>query len=84
MSADSNFISLKTLDLYVGKQCKVVYWDPPNGRDPRRGSAFYGVLVCYDGKFQTWSGGDDRDMKNRKVVNFNHDEVSRIVMEVHA
>lgn len=71
--------SLKTLELYLGKLCKVVYRD---GGATLPAKAFYGKLVSFDPKFQVWEGCDDKKMSYRKQVAFNHDDVSRIVLEM--
>jgi len=77
MSANLHF--LKTLGLYVGKRCKVVYRD---GGASAPAKAFYGVLKDFDNKFQTWEGGNDRMSREKFTVAFNHDDVSRIVIEM--
>lgn len=70
---------IKMLDMYMGKKCKVVYRD---GGVSARSKAFYGVLKGFDDKFQTWEGGNEPNGKEKLAVSFNHDDVSRIVLEV--
>jgi len=77
MSASLHF--LKTLELYLGKRCKVVYRD---GGANSPAKAFYGVLQGFDHKFQNWEGGNERNPKEKFKVAFNHDDVSRIVIEI--
>jgi len=79
MSASLHF--LKTLELYIGKRCKVVYRD---GGASSPAKAFYGTLIAFDNKFQTWEGGNERapSPKDKFTVAFNHDDVSRIVVEM--
>lgn len=70
---------LKTLELYLDKRCKVVYRD---GGASSPAKAFYGTLQAFDEKFQTWEGGNERNPKEKFKVAFNHDDVSRIVIEL--
>lgn len=77
MSANLQF--LKTLEIYMGKQCKVVYRD---GGKNSPAKAFYGILHAFDQKFQTWEGGNERNPRKKFTVAFNHDDVSRIVIEI--
>lgn len=77
MSATLHFI--KTLELYLGKWCKVVYRD---GGANSPAKAFYGVLQAFDQKFQIWEGGNERNPREKFKVAFNHDDVNRIVLEI--
>jgi len=74
MSADFHY--LKTLESYLDKPCKVVYRD---GRKNSPAKAFYGKLLAFDIKFQMWEGDDKREGERKFQVNFNHEDVSRIV-----
>jgi hypothetical protein len=71
--------SIKMLDLYLGKRCKVVYRD---GGANSRAKAFYGVLKAFDDQFQTWEGGNEPKPRQNYTVTFNHEDISRIVLEV--
>jgi len=75
MSANLDFI--RTLEVYLGKECKIVYRD---GGTNSPAKAFYGKLLGFDSKFSTWEGKNDPREKERFRVNFNHDDVSRIVV----
>jgi hypothetical protein len=70
---------LRTLEAYTGKYCKVVYRDGGVNSPPK---AFYGRLVDFDEKFQVWAGKNDPSAKESYRVDFNHNDVSRIVMEI--
>lgn len=76
MSATLNF--LRTLEAYLDKRCKVVYRDGGNSSPAK---AFYGVLIAFDPKFQTWEGDNVKESSKKFKVTFNHDDVNRIVME---
>jgi len=77
MSATLNFF--KTLEISLNKYCKVVYRDG-GGNSPAK--AFYGVLIAFDPKFQTWEGDNVKGSSRKLTVTFNHDDVNRIVMEL--
>ena len=79
MSAPSPNSFFSTLSHFKDRKCKVVFRD---GGPNAPSKAFYGVLLEYDQKFQLWEGSVDQKMKDKKLVNFNHDDVSRIVMDL--
>lgn len=69
---------LRTLDLYKGKHCKVVFRD---GGAAERVKVFRGVLEAYDHKFQIWAGHPDKLPAQKCKLALNHDDVNRIVLE---
>lgn len=75
----ATFHLLKTLELYLGKSCKIVYRD---GGVSSPAKAFYGILMTFDQKFQIWEGGNERNPRKKFKVAFNHDDVSRIVLDL--
>jgi len=44
--------------------------------------AFYGKLLDFDNKFQRWEGKNHPNAKEIFQVTFNHNDVSRIVMQL--
>ncbi len=68
---------LRTLQLYVGKKCKVVFRD---GGASSRVRVFMGTLQSFDGKFQVWDGHPDKQPHDRCQVVLNHDDINRIVI----
>lgn len=73
----ANFDYLRTLEAYIGKSCKIVYRD---GGVNSQAKAFYGTLISFDVKFQTWEGKNDPSAPKKILVNFNHNDVNRIVL----
>lgn len=68
---------LKTLEMYVGKECKVVFRD---GGVNERINVFRGVLKVFDHKFQVWVGHPDKLPSQKCQLVLNHDDINRIVI----
>jgi hypothetical protein len=68
---------LKTLEMYMGQECKVVFRD---GGINERVNVFRGVLIKFDHKFQVWKGHPDKLPTQKCQVVLNHDDINRIVL----
>lgn len=80
MSATLNF-SLKTLELFLNKEGKVVYRD--GGANVTKILAIWGTLVAYDSVAECWRGYNNaRKEGGQFLIAINHEDVNRRIINL--
>ena len=77
-----NSFSLKSLEAFINKHGRIRYHDKDKDTGKDKIETFYGKLLGFDTVFQSWEGKNHPSHKEIFLNNFNHNDVSRIVVEV--